>query len=629
MIEKEGAVLGFVKKKISSFSASIKSFGEILLFSTRMSFRASPRYFIGRVLIEGVTAVLPFVTIYVTSLIITMLSKGAVGAASLDENMDKLLLYILLLFVVAAVSKGAQKLTTYFHGLHQELIIRYSKYEVMEKSASLDLQFFDSTEFYDEIMDADRNSAMLSMTSFQLLDFVNGLIQSVIAFSCLCVLNPLLSVLLVIAVIPSVIFEKKQIDAIYFFQRENMNYDRKLFYMTELFTQREFAKDIKFYNLFPYIGHKYKMIYSELISGKRKISSKYTSILILFACVPEIITFFALFQIGKGIFGGMYTVGDFTYYQGMIGQLTASLLTVIFSVSQLSDAKIRIENYVKFMKWENKVRDDGRKKPDLSRGFTMEFKNVSFRYSADTPYILKNLSFRLDGSQKIALAGVNGSGKSTIIKLLLRFYDPTEGEILANGVNIKEYTLASWRKTFSAMFQDYNNYAFSVRESVALSNIENVEDRGAVSRAVQKSGAQEFVSSFPKGEDTYLTREYEEDGVELSGGQWQKIALARTFFRNAPYYILDEPSAALDAESEDELFRQFETLYRDKGALLVSHRLSNISSFDQILVLDNGVLVEQGTHRELMGKKGKYAHMYSLQAGKYELGMADAKGSDS
>ena len=266
-----------------SLGESLRSFWQILCFSAHISFRASHWYFIARILLVAITTAVPFISIRVASLIINLLSAGVMGTYSVQRGMQEFLLLILALFAVTAISKAAEKLSTYYQGLHQELIIRYSKYEVMEKSASLDLQFFDSTDFYNEITDADQNAAMLSLTSFRMLDFLMGIAQAVAAFACLSVFSPLLSLLLVIAAIPSVLFQNKQFDSIYRFQRENMSSDRKIFYTTELITQREYAKDIKFYHLFPYIGRKYKAIVEELFTGKRKISAKYTRLLVLLA----------------------------------------------------------------------------------------------------------------------------------------------------------------------------------------------------------------------------------------------------------------------------------------------------------------------------------------------------------
>ena len=230
---------------------------------------------------------------------------------------------------------------------------------------------------------------------------------------------------------------------------------------------------------------------------------------------------------------------------------------------------------------------------------------------------MKNVSFSFYSQEKIALVGANGSGKTTIVKLLLRFYDPVEGQILMDGKDIREYTLQSIRSHFSTVFQDYCNYAFNIKESVTLSDISQADDDRRVIAALVQSGANSFTEQFPQGLNTYLTRRYDESGQELSVGQWQKIAIARGFFREADIYILDEPSASLDAQSEDEVFHMFETLYDGKGAVLISHRLSNIHMCDLIIVIKNGHLVEKGSHEELIKANGVYAYMYRLQADKY------------
>ncbi len=298
-------------------------------------------------------------------------------------------------------------------------------------------------------------------------------------------------------------------------------------------------------------------------------------------------------------------------------QILGGVYMVISSYTQLADGKIRIQNYRKFLGFQSKIHADGTLELTKS-SFIIEFKNVSFRYNDNLPWILKKVSFSFDSRQKVALVGVNGSGKTTIIKLLLRFYDPVEGQILMDGKDIREYTLDSVRRHFSTVFQDYSNYAFSVKESVSLSDISRVGEEERIIDALKQSGADEFVDRFPQGMDTYLTRRYDESGQELSGGQWQKMALARAFFRKSDIYILDEPSASLDARSEDEVFRMFQTMYAEKGAILISHRLSNVHLSDLILVLDKESLAESGHHEELMKKDGVYAHMYRLQAEKYK-----------
>ena len=370
--------------------------------------------------------------------------------------------------------------------------------------------------------------------------------------------------------------------------------------------------------MYPLVKQKFVNTWTSLFQKKRKITFHYTKLLGILTLLPETLSILVVFLLGVSVVQGHQTLGDFTYYQGIVGQVLVSLQMVIYNYSQISNGKMRIKNYLKFMQIENKVINSGSlvlgKRP-----FTIEFKNVYFRYEEGLPYILKNLNFKINSDQKIALVGVNGCGKTSLIKLLLRFYDPDEGEIHINGKNIKEYNLDDLRAHFSTMMQDYCNYAFTVHETVALSDFQYADNIEKINSSLKKGTADTFVQKFPNGIETYLTRQYEEDGQELSGGQWQKIALSRAFFHEADVYILDEPSASLDAEAEEELFQQFELLYQNKGAIMVSHRLSNITNVDQIFVLDSGSIIESGTHQELMQLEGKYAKMYTLQAKKYVI----------
>ncbi len=485
----------------------------------------------------------------------------------------------------------------------------------MEKAAGIDLYCFDSHEFYDEMNDASNNSAFIIQISFQALDFIRYFTQFCIAFVSLLFWNYILPFLLVISVIPSILMKNKQLESVYSFQREHMKDERKIYYIMNMALSREYAKDIRIYNLFPLLSSKIMNTWNHLYKSKKKITKKYTKMLVAADILPEMTTIIILFLLGLSVINGNRSIGDFNYYQGIIGQVIAGLYMVIYNYGQIYDGKIRINNYLKFIQFENKVKDEGKEVLDKS-DFVIEFRNVSFKYKEDSNFTLENLNFKLNSNQKIALVGVNGSGKTSIIKLLLRFYDPNEGTILIDNKDIREYTIESLRKCFSPMFQDYCNYAFTVRENVSLSDYNGSEDEDKIYYSLNKSGAEGFVNNFPEKINTYLTRQYE-DGEELSGGQWQKIALSRTFFRDTVMYILDEPSSALDAEAEDELFRQFEDLYKNKGAILISHRLSNVKSADKIIVIDNGKVIEQGTHKELMSLDKKYAHMYKLQAQKY------------
>jgi ABC-type multidrug transport system fused ATPase/permease subunit len=292
------------------------------------------------------------------------------------------------------------------------------------------------------------------------------------------------------------------------------------------------------------------------------------------------------------------------------------IFLIIFSISNISENKIRIKDFREFNQWKSDVEDTG--DLELQTIDSIHFCNVSFTYPGNENPTIKNMSFEIDARERVALVGINGAGKSTIVKLLLKFYDVTEGSILINGIDIKRFTQASLRRFFSVMFQDYANYAFTLRENIAISDIKSPSTADKVIEACKKSGVDEIYKDWEKGLNSYIYKEFEMDGKELSGGENQKVALGRTFYRDAEIIILDEPSSSLDPESEYKLFNKMIELCKDKGVILISHRLSNVILAEKILVIEDGKLIEQGTHSELINKNGRYASLFRYQAERYK-----------
>ena len=277
-----------------------------------------------------------------------------------------------------------------------------------------------------------------------------------------------------------------------------------------------------------------------------------------------------------------------------------------------------IENLIAFMKEETTIVPSVDEPAQPSSGdHTIEFVNVSFRYPGTERFVIKNVSFKLSPGETCVLVGLNGAGKTTLIKLLTRLYDPTEGVILLDGRDIREYDVARLYSLFGIIFQDFGKYAFRVDENIAFGGISKGIVDADVRTSAEKSGASGFIEDLPKGYETPLMRLFEDDGIELSGGQWQKLSIARSFYGDADILILDEPTAALDPMAEQAVFDKFDSLSRDKLTIFVSHRLSSATSASKILVLESGMLVEEGTHTELMDKKGKYYTLFTTQAKRY------------
>ncbi|MCI9446137.1 MAG: ABC transporter ATP-binding protein [Lachnospiraceae bacterium] len=591
-------------------------FFKILIYCVQLLWTTSKKYFLIRIILNIVSLAAPFAVISLTRSLINLLARNSSAASMPGTAMQAFLAVSLLLLGSNIINQASETASTYFAGLHRETMDATMKHLIMEKAAQLDLSFFDSAAFYNEVSDASRNSPLITNSAFQAMNLIRYLVQFIIAFAYLFQFSLILPFVFVASVIPSTVTQIKQVEAIYGFQRQFMSEERKMQYAADVLLSREFAKDVRIYNIFPFISKKFLGIWDILFSKKRAISLRYTKLLLLLSALPEIIAAAFLFLLGLSVIRGAHTIGDYSFLQGIMTQILGSMYAIISSYTQLADGKMRIQNYKKFLGFVSNVRTDGTL--ELTKPFfKVEFRNVSFRYSENLPFVLKDVNFSFDSRQKIALVGANGSGKTTIIKLLLRFYDPAEGQILLDGIDIREYKPDSVRRRFSTVFQDYSNYAFTVRESVSLSDVSQANDQERIMDSLKQSGADSFTARFPMGLDTYLTRRYDDSGQELSGGQWQKMAIARAFFRKADIYILDEPSASLDAQSEDEVFRMFQAMYAGKGAVLISHRLSNIHLSDLILVLDNGSLAEIGSHGKLMAANGTYAHMYRLQADKY------------
>lgn len=592
----------------------IRSLGEVLGYSLKTALESSPKYFWMYILLNLSGAILPFITITFSSRIVTLLTDGQLTL----ERLHPLIFMVILLFVIHIINRLVGTVTAYCEGLHQEILTQHTQKQIIRKMSDIDLSFFDSADFYNQLNDACSHISLISHTPFRAMNLIKSFVQMVIAFCYLASFSLFYAVLLTLSGIPNVICNIQMLEKVYSWDLENMSRRRRINYVSSMASEKSFSKDVRIYGMSTFILNKFNLLFQGWFSDKRNVTYKSTVRMCLASILPEVVIALITFRLGCDVIAGVFNVGNYVYFTGIISQLLGSMFGVVYAAGNLNDAREKIQNYLNLLKWEGKL-DTGGTRQIPEGTLTVEFCDVSFAYTENGRKVLDHVNFRFTSKEKIALVGMNGSGKTTVTKLLLRFYDPTEGEIKLNGINLKEYDLKALRKVYSTLFQDYCNYAFTVKESVEIADIDDPEHpQSRLEQAVRDSGADEFVSRFPKGVDTYLTKAYEPDGEELSGGQWQKIALARTFYRDADIYILDEPSAALDAQSEDELFRNFEKLYQNKGAVLVSHRLSNVIRTDKILVLENGRLIEQGTHRELMNLNGRYAEMFRLQAEKYE-----------
>jgi ABC-type multidrug transport system, ATPase and permease components len=588
-----------------------------------LSWKASKILMLARSTVEIAMAFTPIILIYISKEIIDLLAGSAGNAQeNADLSTNKFFILIIFFILVRLITSGLSKVKEICGGIHKDLISKHVQVAMACKSVSLDLSFFDSVTFYNEMNNARRDSHSLEVYTWLIIDMIRSGVQFIASAVILARLSPVLTVLLILASIPSIFIEKKFTKLNYYWQRGKASEERKMSYLLNILMGREFAKDIRLFGISQIMLTKYLNIWDTWFNEKTAIIVKKGVWAGILAVLPLLLEAGMMLYIGVQIIRGVLTVGDYSLYSGMLAQVIGGLLSIISLGSQIYDNHLRIFSFEKFMATENKMKGQGHK--ELDKILKIDFVDVTFKYPDTEIYILKNVCFSISANEKIALVGLNGAGKSTIIKLILRFYDPTDGTILVNGTDIHEYDLHQFRKKFSVLFQDYTNYAFTARDNITLSNIDEEDNEPGIKDACNRSEAQGIIDKFASGLDTYLTRQFDEDGKELSGGEWQRIALARAFFRNGDIIILDEPSASLDPEAEYKIFRKFAELCEGKGAIFISHRLSNVTMADRILVLDKGEIIEDGSHSELLSKNGKYAYLFRLQAEKYKVGSSNA-----
>ena len=598
--------------------SKLKSFINIFVFSFSVSWNASKGLLIARSGIIIFNTLTPFVGIYIGKEIINLFIVCLTNSIGIEECTRKLITFIGILLIIQLLEGVLQQIQEYCGNLHMGIISRHINLQIAKKAASLDISYFDSSKFYDELTNARRDSAALQTFTWLAIDFIRGIVQFAVSVAILSRLNVLFTVILVVTAIPSIIVGRRFAARLYHFQRSRAPEERKMEYILGILTGRIFAKDVRLYSFHDHMISRYDSLWQKWFSEKRSLSKKKCKCISLLSVIPEMSVAGMMLFIGYKIFLGQLTIGDYTLYSGIINQMTGSIGLIINLFTQMYENDIKLEKYKVFLQWENRLAQNGDLEPLMP--LRIEFVDVSFKYPGTGEYVLNKLNFKINEGEKIAFAGLNGSGKSTIIKLILRLYDPDKGAIMFNGRDAREYDVNKLRKCFSVLFQDYANYSFTIRENISLADIEHIDNDPKIFNACLNSEAYDIVQRFEKGLDTYLTRQFEMDGKELSGGEWQKIALARAFFREGGIIILDEPSASLDPESEYRIFKKYADLCKDRGTIFISHRLSNVTMADRIIVLDKGSVLETGTHEELLKKSGKYAYLFNLQAEKYRAG---------
>jgi ABC-type multidrug transport system fused ATPase/permease subunit len=559
------------------------------------------------------TAISPFIGIFAPKFLIDELMGG--------RRTEALILILGGFFLLSAV---VNYLVAYLHGVYYPKMVkaRFSFICMMQaKSMNMDFRHTENPKTLNDINSAGRaisnNSDGIEGVYHKLFGLFGSAISFVGYVAIVAVLNPLVLLYLVLNVLITY-FLTLRVKTFEHDKKDNISeFDRKSEYIYKTMYDFSYGKDIRIYKLGNWLGRKFQQFKNERVKIHKTIKYKYFTVaavdVFLLLLREGIIYAYLIYRVlSKGM-----GIGDFTMYFATISGFAVWMQKVMADIAHITAQNLYLNDFRDFLELDDEKENSSPTPIPSRKPYEIEFRNVSFKYPHSDRYIYRNLSFKIDPGQRLAIVGVNGAGKTTFVKLLARLYDPTEGEILLNGINIKDFNREEYNKLFSVVFQEIKMFAFSVAENVALTSESNI-NRTKVMEAIEKAGMHEKIKSLKNGIDTSILKVLDDSGVEFSGGENQKLALARALYKNGDIVVLDEPTAALDALAEYNIYKGFDGLVGSKTAIYISHRLASTRFCDVIAFFEDGQIKEYGTHEELLEKKGKYADMFNIQAQYYQ-----------
>lgn len=614
---------GYLKKLFGGFFYR-------LFYIFKLVWEAKPWILFLMLFMSVFNGVMPVVGAYISAALLNSLASAYTAAVNgLPSEFGNVMFCLILQFAYIFLNSLVTSVNNIISRINGEIVVNHIKVKIMNKAKDIDLAGFDRPDFYEKLENASNEAGNRPI---QIMNATFSLVSTVISMlsfiTILWAVSPVAPFIVFAMAVPSALLT-------FIFRRKNFMYvrhrskdRRKLSYFSDLITNKDMAKEIRIFGLADVFIGRYKKTFENYFKGLKKLFVSEGVWDIIITAVTSVVRCLLFLYIAKGVAEGAMQIGDYSLYTGALNSIASGVASLITITATIYEGTLFIDNMIVFMAEKKTIvpRLAEPVKPERHVGHEIVFEHVSFRYPGTERDVIKDLSVTIKAGESVVLVGLNGAGKTTMIKLLTRLYDPTEGRILLDGRDIRDYDTGELYKLFGIIFQDFGKYAVNVNENISFGDIDKEPLPEDIEKAAEQANADEFIDKLSDKYDTPLMRIFEDNGTELSVGQWQKLAVARAFYSDSDILILDEPTASLDAIAEQEIYGQFDKLRKDKTTIFVSHRLSSATVASKIIVLEYGQMIEVGNHRELMAEKGRYYELFTTQASRYLSSVDDEEG---
>ncbi len=598
-----------------------RGFFSRLFYIIKLVWEAKKSLLIMMIFTAAFNGVSPVISAYISANLLNRVAEvlsleSPIFATICEVLLPAMLLQFGYMFIVSLINTASNTIIR----ISGEIVTNHVKCKIMNKAKEIDVASFDMPEFYERFENANREAGSRPIqvinSTFSIVSTTISAVSFVVILSAVAWFAPLVVILLSLpSAIITFTYRKKN----FRYMRRRSKERRQMSYYSDMLVNKDMVKELRLFGLSDTFIFNYNKVFTRYFSGIKSLITGEAVWGIIISLVTTSVNCALFFFIAYTVTTDNGQIGDYSLYTGALNSIAACVATLVTTTSHIYEGTLFIDNMIIFMNEKQHIVPTLPTPRHVERhvGHTIEFQHVSFRYPGTSRDVLKDISFVLRPGDTAVLVGLNGAGKTTLLKLLTRLYDPTEGCILLDGHDIREYDTGELYSMFGVIFQDFGRYAFTVNENIHFGEVTREMDSTAIKTAATASSADAFINRLPQGYDTPLMRIFEPTGIEPSIGQWQKLAVARAFYSDSDVLILDEPTSSLDAIAEQEIFNQFDQLRKDKTTIFVSHRLSSATIATKILVLENGVLAETGNHAELMAKKGIYHELFTTQASRY------------